>query len=66
MKSRPRTDANRKADQKYRQKRVRVPLDFRVDDPMLALLDKLADRYGSRKAAIVAALKRLAGGRDAS
>lgn len=55
----PRTDAHRKADAKYRQGRVRVPLDFNADDPDLALLEQMAERHGSRKAAIVAGLKAL-------
>lgn len=54
-----RTDAHRKADQKYRQKRVRVPIDFDPSDPDFALLEQLAEKHGSRKAAIVAGLRLL-------
>lgn len=57
--TRKRTDAHRRADEKYRQGRVRVALDFGRDDPDLVLLDQLADQHGSRKAAIVAGLHAL-------
>jgi len=54
-----RTDAHRKADAKYREKRVRVALDLDVGGEDLARLERLAKTYGSRKAAIIAGLKKL-------
>lgn len=54
-----RSDAHRAADARYRAKRVQVPLDFREGDPDLVLLDRLAEQYGSRKGAILEALRRL-------
>lgn len=58
--TRKRTDAHRRADEKYRQGRIRVPLEFSHNDPDLALLEGLAREHGSRKAAIVAGLRLLA------
>lgn len=52
-----RTEAQRRADRRYKLKRVQVAIDFREGDPDLALLDRLAKEYGSRKAAIIAALR---------
>lgn len=52
-----RTEAQRRADRRYKLKRVQVAIDFREGDEELAMLDRLAGDYGSRKAAIVAALR---------
>lgn len=52
-----RTEAQRRADRRYKLKRVQVSIDFREGDEELALLDRLAKEYGSRKAAIIAGLR---------
>ena len=52
-----RTEAQRRADRRYKLKRVQVSIDFREGDEELALLDDLAAEHGGRKAAIIAALR---------
>lgn len=51
--------ASPEAEARYEAKRRQVALAFRKDDPDLARLERLALRYGSRKAAIVAGLRAL-------